>query len=252
MRSKKLSIIVPVYRAENYIALNLLRMKESFSRYFPNNEIIAVIDGHVDNSFEEAMRVSGIQVHGYSQNMGKGFALKYGFRFCTGDYVTFMDCDMDINPEMIRNFIPYMASADVVIGSKRHPFSEVDYPLYRKALSRGYHLFLWLVLGLRLRDTQTGLKVVKREVLEVIMPLILVKRYAFDAELCFLAQKHGFRIVEAPIRVNYKFNGTGINTKSIWGMFIDTLAIRYRYTILHYYQKKYKRDNFRFNFNHSK
>jgi glycosyltransferase involved in cell wall biosynthesis len=236
---KKLSVIVPVYKAGRFICRNLEGIKESIGEYFPNNEIIAVIDGEVDNSLSEAKKVRGIKVVGFKNNNGKGAALKCGFRHSTGDYVTFIDCDMDLHPRQLKNFIPYLATADLVIGSKRHPFSKLKYPFRRRILSRGFQIYSWLVLQVNLRDTQSGLKLIKREVLEVIMPLILVKRYAFDLELCFLAQKHGFRMVEAPIRIGHQFNGSTVSFKSIMGMFLDVLAIRYRYTILKYYQKMF-------------
>ena len=102
-------------------------------------------------------------------------------------------------------------------------------------------MYSWLILGVKLRDTQSGLKLMRREVLEIIMPLILVKKYAFDLELCFLAQEHGFRVVEAPIYVNHNeaFKGSTINMHAIKGMFLDVLAIRYRFSILKYYQRKF-------------
>ena len=87
-------------------------------------------------------------------------------------------------------------------------------------------------------------ELIKKEVLDIIMPLALIKRHAFDLELCFLAQKHGFRTVEAPINIKYKFSGTSISRKTVLGMFLDTLAIRYRYSILHYYQKIYHKSRF--------
>lgn len=239
MRNKKLSVIVPVYKAESFIAENLRKMQKSISEQFPNNEIIAVIDGDLDNSRKEAESVKGVKVIGFTKNRGKGAALKYGFENSTGEYITFVDCDMDLDPKQLKNFIPYMATADLIIGSKRHPFSRVHYPLKRKILSKGFQIYSWLVLQVHLRDTQSGLKLIKREVLDVIMPLVMVKRYAFDLELCFLAQKHGFRTVEAPVDVDYKFNGSGVDMNAIRGMFLDTLAIRYRYSFLNHYQQKY-------------
>jgi glycosyltransferase involved in cell wall biosynthesis len=214
-------------------------MKDTISKHFSNYEIIAVIDGELDGSMQEAKKVAGIKVVGYKDNSGKGYALRYGFKYSTGDYVTFVDSDMDIPPKQLKNFLPYMATADLVIGSKRHPFSKLHYPLARQFLSKAFQIYSWLILGLNLKDTQSGLKLIKREVLDVIMPLLLVKRYAFDLELCFLAHKHGFRIVEAPIYVDYKSLGSGVSTKAILGMFIDTLAIRYRYSVNKYYQKKF-------------
>jgi hypothetical protein len=137
-----------------------------------------------------------------------------------------------------------MATADLIIGCKRHPFSKLKYPISRMILSKGYQLFSSLLLGVSLRDTQTGLKLIKREVLDIIMPLLTVKRHAFDLELCFLAQKHGFRVVEAPISIDYKFSGTSIDKRTIIGMFLDTMAIRYRYSVLKYYQKMYHKSRF--------
>ncbi|MBD3355233.1 glycosyltransferase [Candidatus Woesearchaeota archaeon] len=244
LHNKKLSLIVPVYKGEKFIAENLKQMKQSISKYFPNFEIIAVIDGYVDKSMEEAKKVAEVKVLGYKDNCGKGHALKYGFQHCTGDFVTFVDSDMDLPPRQLKNFIPYMATADMIIGSKRHPFSKLEYPLSRKILSKGYQLFSWMLLGVGLRDTQSGLKLMKKEVLDVIMPLAMVKRHAFDLELCFLAEKHGFRCVEAPIHIDYKFSGTSISRNTIFKMFLDTLAIRYRYSILHHYQKEYHNKRF--------
>ncbi len=255
-QEKKLSVIVPVYKAEGFIRNNLEQIKISITEYFPNNEIIAVIDGHNDNSMMEAIKAKGVRVIGYDENKGKGYALKYGFEHSTGELITFIDCDMDIHPKQLRNFLPYMATADLVIGSKRHPFSKLHYPLKRKILSMGFLIYSWLILGVKLRDTQSGLKLIKREVLEIVMPLVLVKRYGFDLELCFLAQKHGFRSVEAPLHINYgefkKDNdkGSTIKLSDIRGMFFDVLAIRYRYSIKRYYQKEFWKNMQWFNGNH--
>jgi glycosyltransferase involved in cell wall biosynthesis len=245
MKTKKISIIIPVYKAESFIKKNLEEMKKSVSKIFPNYEIIAVIDGEIDNSKKEASKVEGITVLSYKENKGKGYALTHGFNHSSGDFVTFIDCDMDIHPDQLRNFLPYMTTADLVIGSKRHPFSKLDYPLLRRILSIGFRLYSWTILGVKLRDTQSGLKLIKREVLEIIMPLLLVKQFAFDIELCFLAQKHGFRTVEAPLHIDFKtFEGKGstIKLKHILGMFLDVLAIRYRYTFKHYYQRAFHKN----------
>lgn len=243
---KKLSVIVPVYRGEDFIEENLTKIKNEVSKYFPNFEVVAVIDGSWDHSFENAKKVPDVKVVGYSHHHGKGFALKYGYRFVTGDYVTFIDSDMDLNPQLLKNFLPYLSTAELVIGSKRHPFSKLKYPFWRRVLSKMFQIYTNIVLWNHLKDTQSGLKLMKREVLDIIMPSLLVKKYAFDAELCFLALKHGFRVVEAPIYVNFdKKSGSGINFKQILLMALDILAVRYRYSILHYYQKRFRKERFK-------
>ena len=247
---KKLSVIIPAYKSSKYIRENLEKFKKSFSRLKPRHidalEIITVIDGYLDNSYVQAKKVKGIKVLGYKKNMGKGHALTHGFNHSTGNIIIFIDADGDFNPEQISNFFPYLAAADIVVGSKRHPFSKLNYPFRRKVLSKGFQLLSKMILGISLRDTQSGLKVFKREVLEVILPLLLIKRYAFDLELCFLAQKHGFRTVEAPICVSFKGFTSSINLKTPYAMLLDILAIRYRYTFLKYYQRKYHEIHFNF------
>jgi glycosyltransferase involved in cell wall biosynthesis len=238
MKEKKLSIIIPAYRQGKTIHNNLEVIKRKMAGVVKNFEIIVVVDGKIDNTLIEAKKVRGIKIIAYNNNKGKGYALKKGFEASTGEIVTFLDADMDIDPLQLKRMYPYLSAADMVIGSKRHPFSKIYYPFSRRVLSWCYSMFNRIFFGLKLSDTQSGIKLMKRDVLEVVLPYVLVKRYAFDLELCFLAHKHGFRIVEAPFELKYKFSGSGINTEAVKNMLQDTLAIWYRYYILRYYQKK--------------
>ena len=238
----KISVIIPVYKAESFIERNLREIKSIISQIFIDYEIIVVIDGEIDRSKEEALKVDGLTILSYEINRGKGHALNYGFEHSTGDLITFLDCDLDLNPSQLSNFIPYLATADVIVGSKRHPFSKLEYPLVRKLLSILFLCYSFLILGVKLRDTQSGLKLAKREALDIIMPLMSVNGYGFDLELCFLAQKHGFRTVEAPIHLTYQqFQGirTTIKLKDVFTMFTEVLSIRYNYTFKKKYRKKF-------------
>ncbi len=240
--NSKISIIVPVYKAEHFIKRNLGEIKKTIHHLFSCYEIIAVIDGEVDKSREEAKKVSGVTILSYKENKGKGHALYYGFKQASGQFVAFIDCDLDLNPAQLINFIPYLTSADFAVGSKRHPFSKLHYPLARKLLSIGFRWYSFLILGVRLRDTQSGLKLVKREVLETIMPLVMIKRFSFDVELCFLAQKHGFHTVEVPLHLTYnQFRevSSTIRLADIITMFLEVLQIRYNFSVRKKYQKAF-------------
>ena len=71
-----------------------------------------------------------------------------------------------------------------------------------------YQQLVRLLFRLEVRDTQVGLKVFRREVAEQVLPLLLVKRFAFDLELLAVARAFGFdRIRELPIRLDYRFSG---------------------------------------------
>src|SRR5205085_11811858 len=118
-------------------------------------------------------------------NIGKGFALSFGVAQSTGPLVTFIDADMELDPANIKSFLDLMQSTDcdAVIGSKRHPDSKVAYPRFRRLQSWVYQMVVRLLFDLDVRDTQTGLKLFRREVLEQAVPLLAIKRFAFDLEL---------------------------------------------------------------------
>ena len=129
-------------------------------------------------------------------------------------------------------------NADVVFGSKMHPESKVDYPAIRRVYSWGYYILLLILFRLNVRDTQTGLKLFKAEVLKPVMRQILVKRFAFDIEVLAIINARGYKITSAPIEVVCHRAAFGrIGYQDIRNMFVDTLAIFYRLHILHYYDK---------------
>ncbi len=132
------------------------------------------------------------------------------------------------------------SQADVVIGSKFHPRSELSYPAGRKVFSLGYFLFIKLLFGLPLKDTQTGIKLYRREVLERIFPQVLVKKFAFDIELLSIAGHYGFRVAEVPVIIHFKRGERWgrIRLRDIMSIFLDTLAIFYRLKILNYYNRE--------------
>lgn len=237
-----LSVIVPAYKQEKTIKKDLENINSVLSEGLNDRdfEIICVIDGVVDNTREEAEKVksSRVKVVGYKTNKGKGYAVRYGIVRSSGDLVSFLDAGMDISPKGIMMLMAHMDwyNADIIVGSKRHPVSRVNYPFLRHVLSIGYHLGVKLLFGLPLSDTQSGIKIFKRSVLEKVLPRLLVKRYAMDIEMLAVAKKLGFnRIYEAPIEVTFDKRTSSISWKTTLKMALDTLAIFYRLRILRYY-----------------
>jgi glycosyltransferase involved in cell wall biosynthesis len=220
------------------------------SRLSNEFEVIAVIDGFLDDSFAEAHKVKDKRVHvvGYKSNHGKGYAVRYGFSHATGDIIGFTDAGGDLSPEALPRMITQFEfqNADVVVGSKRHPESKVEYPLFRKVLSFGYQKFTKLLFGLDIRDTQVGMKIYKRKLLEDVLPRLLVKQFAFDIEILAVAYHLGYRkIYEAPVEINFFRSKSSIVWKKliiiIANMVKDTLAVFYRLRILGYYDDSSKR-----------
>jgi hypothetical protein len=96
-----------------------------------------------------------------------------------------------------------------------------------------------MLFRLDVRDTQVGLKVFRREVAEEVMPLLLVKQFAFDLELLAVARALGYdRLREMPITLRYRFTGSGVRSIAVLRALVDTAAIFYRLRILRYYERR--------------
>jgi len=236
----KLSVVVPAYREGFRIVRSLQLLKREMQQTGAEFEIVLVCDGCRD-TYEAAKPYADrhVTVHYYERNMGKGYALQYGADRATGELVTFIDADMNIHPREIVTFVKLMDAldADIVIGSKRHPQSKVNYPAFRRLQSLVYQLLIAGLFTINVKDTQSGLKLFRRDVLRSLLPRVLVKRYAFDLELLVVANHLGYkRIVEAPIEIQEQF-ATTTNLRAAFRVLVDTAAIFYRLRIIGYYDE---------------
>lgn len=242
MSGPKLSIIIPAYKEEKNIYKTIDAIVSTHERLPYSYEVIVVVDGSPDKTQEEAKRHKStrVRVFSYTPNQGKGYAIKYGVDRAAGEIITFTDAGGDFDPTQFDKFVKLMEvfDADMVIGSKLHPASKVDYPFLRKVYSYVYHKIIRLLFGLNVTDTQTGLKFFRREVAHNVIPRAIVKQYAIYLELLVIAFQLGYRrIFEAPVELNFNDVSSGINFKTIRKMITDTLAIFYRARIKDYYRK---------------
>ena len=191
-----------------------------------------------------------IKVVGYKNNLGKGHAVRFGMSKSKGDIIGFIDAGFELNPNSLSMLLEHFEwyNADIIVGSKRHPASKVIYPWQRKVLSFGYQTLVKLLFGLKVRDTQVGMKFYRREVLEKTLPRLLVKAFAFDIEILAVANYLGFkRIYEAPVELRMKFGGASTIAnkgfiKTIWNMLWDTMAVFYRLRIRKFYDYKNRKN----------
>ncbi|MCL5318547.1 MAG: glycosyltransferase [Thaumarchaeota archaeon] len=244
-----ISVVLPAFN-EGSVVENVLRqvtcVLEGIVGY--RYEVILVDDGSVDDTRERALawcRLSNrnCRVIGYSPNMGKGYALGYGSRFASGDFIVFMDCDLEISPSNLQGCIAHLKDADILIASKRHPNSHISQPSSRKVLSLGFNTLVRVLTGVNISDTQSGLKVFRRESLASILPLITVKRYAFDVEVLTVSSLLGLRMVELPIMLA---SNASFGTRHTLRMFIDLLGIFYRLRLRRWYQNNVYNKNARY------
>jgi glycosyltransferase involved in cell wall biosynthesis len=240
----KLSVIVPAYREARHIQDNLGKLLRELNGLGRTYEVIVVSDGNTDETAREAERVISphIKVIEYNRNMGKGYALRCGVAHSSGELITFIDADMELDPRYIKGFIAVMENfdCDAVVGSKRHPMSNVQYPPARRFQSLAYQLLIRTLFRIRVRDTQTGLKLFRRQVLEEVVPLLAIKRFAFDLELLVVARRLGYgKVMEAPVDLNYKFESTA-GLWATWRVLLDTAAIYYRLHIRRFYPPQHR------------
>lgn len=251
-KKKFISVIVPAYKQEKTIKKDIIRIKKVLDQIRYNYEIIVVIDGILDKTFYNAKKIKNkkIKVIGYKNNRGKGHAVRFGMARAKGNIISFIDSGMDINPNGLSMLLEHLEwyMADIIVGSKLHPVSRVNYPFKRKILSIGYRILVRLLFGLNIRDTQVGIKFYRKKVLKDVLPRLLIKTYAFDIEILAVAHHLGYkRIYEAPVEIDFKKNSsvTSIMSSNFWKvifcMLWDTLAVFYRLKILHYYNTGNKR-----------
>lgn len=245
IKNNLVSIIVPAYRQEQTIFKDIIRIKSALDTTRYEYELLIVVDGFADKTYEIAKRLKSkkIAIYGYKHNHGKGYAIRYAMERAKGNVIGFIDSGMDLNPNGLSILLERFEwnDADIVIGSKRHPESKVAYPFERRVISFLSQVFIRILFGLNVRDTQVGMKFFKKEVIKNVLPRLLVKKFAFDIEILVVAFHLGYKkIFEAPIEINYNFGRSIVSQSLISAIlktFWDSLAIFYRLKIIHYYDK---------------
>jgi len=245
-----LSVIVPAYKQEKTIKKDIINVVSTLDQIRYDYELILVVDGTVvDNTYKIAkkFKTQHLKVIGYKKNRGKGYAIRYGMAKTKGDYIAFLDSGMEIDPNGLSMLIEHMEwyNADIIVGSKFHPASQINYPFHRKIVSFGGHIISKYLLNIDVHDTQAGIKIFRRTVLIKVLPRLLIKTFAFDLEILSISKHLGFkRIYEAPIKLNYDFSGVHLDNsfiKTIFQCLVDALAVFYRLRIIHYYDDKNNR-----------
>jgi glycosyltransferase involved in cell wall biosynthesis len=209
---ESLSVLIPAYNEGRHICEVLSRLLRVLSGIGLPYEVLLVSDGSTDDTVTQARTVSAAElvVLSYEQRRGKGYALRYAWERCSGTYVAFLDADLDLHPERLLTLLELVrvGSADGAVGSKTHPDSSVVYPRFRRFQSWVFRAIVRTWFRLDVSDTQTGIKVFRREVLETVKPMVESDGFALDLELLVFANDHGFRLVEGPVSLDFGFSST--------------------------------------------
>jgi hypothetical protein len=234
-----LTVVVPFFNpGGSALRDHVLELLDTLEHEGIRFEVLAVSDGSTDGS-EQLVRdltPRGLRTL-VLDHAGKGAALRVGLENGRGRYLGFIDADGDIPAEQWHHFLTLirMYNSDMVVGSKRHPLSELHYPALRRVYSRVFQFLVHVLFRVDVTDTQTGIKVFRREMLADVLPLVVETGFVFDLELLAVARRRGWRrVIEAPVRIDHRFRST-ISSRSVFIMLRDTLVLAARMHVMRSY-----------------
>lgn len=196
-----IDIVIPAHNEEHRIGPTL----DAYLSAFPDPAVHlhVAMDGCSDGTAEvvadRAMSDGRITLHEYPK-LGKGGVLMEAFRRTRGNYVAFVDADGATPPSELKRLLVAMDDADVAIASRYHPAAVTpgSRSLARRLASAGFAATVRRLFQLPYVDTQCGAKVLRRQAVERVVPLLSSHDFVFDVDLLLAAQQCGFRVVEVP------------------------------------------------------
>jgi len=199
--STTFSVVIPAFNEEDGI-LPILRRVLSLrpqiaAAGLEGPEVIVVDDGSRDRTAELAGGVPDVRIIRHGENRGYGAALKSGMTAARGDLIAFLDADGTYPPESLPALCQAaLDGADIVVGS-RMSAAESGMPLTRRVGNRLFAGLVTLLGNHRVRDSASGMRVVRREALRRLEPL--PDGLHFTPIMSLRAMHEGLRLVEVPI-----------------------------------------------------
>lgn len=207
-----ISVCIPMYNESKIVvdtaktlAADVSEIADILSEDY---EIIFADDGSTDGcgellqSYISQNPTQSIRLVGYTENHGKGRAIREAVLASRGDYVIYTDCDLAYGTEPILTAVRTLSDADAVIGSRNLTKDGYEgYTFVRKLASKTYISVLSVAAGFSYSDSQCGFKAFRGEAARTIFKLCETDRFAFDFEVLMLAQKLGFSISEIPVKI---------------------------------------------------
>lgn len=203
-----LSIIIPAHNEEHRLPDSLNKILAFLLDQAYQAEILIVENGSQDRTAEIAQRFTERHPNlllFQEPEAGKGLAVRRGMFEAQGDYRFICDADLSMPIEEVNHFIPpILSDFDVAIASREVP-GAVRYgePLYRHWVGRVFNLLVRILTIPAIHDTQCGFKCFRSDVVEDLFSVQVINGWTFDAEVLFIANQRGYKIVEVPISWYY-------------------------------------------------
>ncbi len=235
MAEPMLSIVIPAYNESMRVGKTLDEVRKYASSKPFEVEIVLVDDGSSDRTAELFREFQSLwpstQVLLNGVNRGKGFSVRRGVLEARGKVALFTDADLSSPIEEADKLLAALESesADAAIGSRAldRKLIGVRQPLRREFAGRFFNLLVRLFTGLKLHDTQCGLKLFRRDSTRRAFELQQVERFGFDPEVLFLIQHLGGKIVEVPVRWNDNPATKVHFLRDSTRMFLDLIVLRW-------------------------
>jgi len=207
---REIAIVVPAFNEAARIGPSLEKILAFLPGSFESSEVILVDDGSTDGTGDlVASRFAGrVRVLRQARRSGKGAAVRRGVLAATKPWVLFVDADLSIPIEEALVLCAEAERAPLVIGSKRAPGSELEYPMLRRWLGTIGNLLISTFVVRGFHDTQCGIKLYRTDVGKELFSLSRIDGFGFDFEILYLARRLGHEIVEIPIRCEHKVGGS--------------------------------------------
>ncbi len=222
-----ISIILPCLNEEDNVELVVTDVFKWFNNENLDGEVIAVNDGSEDQTgaLLDRMAVSNdkLSVIHHNENKGHGIALFSGFSQAQGEIWGMMDSDGQMHAEDFSGLLPFVKPGQIAIGRR---VKRVD-PLPRRMFMRTYALLVWIILGVRVKDVNCGMKLFHSSDWSKLMPKIATGGF-FHAELLCRSKRQGISINVVPVSHYPRHGGkqTGASIKVIKNIVIELLRLR--------------------------
>lgn len=221
-----ISIIIPAYNEEKRLPKTLSKLKKFLSKKNVNYEIIVVDDGSKDNTVNIAKKFDVIVLK-HEKNKGKGAAVKTGLLNANNEIVGFIDADGSTDLESMIKLCEKINGNDMVIGSRRTVKSKIEkkQSIFRRFFSQVFNIYVNVLFGLNIKDTQCGCKFMKNEVGKVLAKETKSDGFEFDVEFLVRAKLNKYKILEFPVTWRH-VEGSRFNIYKSINMFIYLLKLK--------------------------
>ena len=231
---KKTIVTIPTYNENENIQIIIGKI---LSLGIKGLEILVIDDNSPDGTWKTVEKISKknktVHLLLRTKNRGRGYAGRDGFIWALkhgADYIIEMDADLSHDPKCIPQFLEKIKHSDIVLGSRlTHGGHDARESIGRKIITRLANMYIRIVLGLNIKDCNSGYRCFTRNALEKIKPERIVSQGPqIVQEVLFKARLNKLKVKEIPITFKERHIGSSkLNIKQLWKSYIAVLKLKW-------------------------